>query len=135
MTLNNDSVTTGDTTECTVCETDVCRSDYTDAANFQCLTSTVFVFCACFAPTTTIGGLMGAWLPLATRPFSVRLGRYTEGHIGMSEMLLAQCLCGVLWAVCSAQPLIITSATGPMLVFEAALYGVSRSGIRFVQCC
>ncbi|KAH7693669.1 anion exchange protein 3-like protein, partial [Aphelenchoides avenae] len=58
--------------------------------------------------------------------------RYTEGHIGMSEMLLAQCLCGVLWAVCSAQPLIIMSATGPMLVFEASLYAFCKSnGLEF----
>jgi hypothetical protein len=34
-------------------------SDFRDALNFQCITSVVFMFFACFAPAITFGGLMG----------------------------------------------------------------------------
>ncbi|EFO16965.2 hypothetical protein LOAG_11539 [Loa loa] len=82
-------------------------SDYRDALNFQCLTSVVFMFCASFAPAITFGGL---------------LGKYTNEKIGILETLMAQCICGVLWGVFAVQPLMIMSATGPVLVFEVSLY-------------
>uniref|UniRef100_A0A915PPV6 Anion exchange protein n=1 Tax=Setaria digitata TaxID=48799 RepID=A0A915PPV6_9BILA len=82
-------------------------SDYRDALNFQCLTSVVFMFCASFAPAITFGGL---------------LGKYTNEKIGIIETLMAQCICGVIWGVFSVQPLMIMSATGPVLVFEVSLY-------------
>lgn len=31
-------------------------------------------------------------------------------------------LCGVVWGLCSGQPLIILGSTGPVLVFENILY-------------
>uniref|UniRef100_A0A914W575 Anion exchange protein n=2 Tax=Plectus sambesii TaxID=2011161 RepID=A0A914W575_9BILA len=82
-------------------------SDIRDAFTFQCLTSIVFMFFACFAPAITFGGLMGA---------------YTNEKIGTIETLMAQCVCGVIWGLFSAQPLLIMSATGPVLIFEASLY-------------
>ncbi|CAG9540641.1 unnamed protein product [Cercopithifilaria johnstoni] len=82
-------------------------SDYRDALNFQCLTSVVFMFCASFAPAITFGGL---------------LGKYTNEKIGILETLMAQCICGVLWGIFAVQPLMIMSATGPVLVFEVSLY-------------
>ncbi|CAD5219178.1 unnamed protein product [Bursaphelenchus okinawaensis] len=82
-------------------------SDFTDALNFQCLTSVVFMFFASFAPAITFGGL---------------LGKYTNEKIGMIETLFAQCICGIIWGLFSAQPLMIMSATGPVLIFEASLY-------------
>ncbi|CEF71608.1 Anion exchange protein family and Bicarbonate transporter, eukaryotic family and Bicarbonate transporter, C-terminal domain and Band 3 cytoplasmic domain and Phosphotransferase/anion transporter domain-containing protein [Strongyloides ratti] len=82
-------------------------TDITDAFNLQCLSSVVFMFFACFAPAITFGGLMGS---------------YTEGQMGVTETLMAQCICGILWGFFGCQPLIIMSATGPVLVFEAALY-------------
>ncbi|KAH7696422.1 anion exchange protein 2, partial [Aphelenchoides avenae] len=82
-------------------------SDIRDAANFQCLTSIVFMFFASFAPAITFGGLMG---------------KYTNETIGTIETLFAQCICGILWGLFAAQPLLIMSATGPVLIFEASLY-------------
>uniref|UniRef100_A0A0K0E642 Anion exchange protein n=1 Tax=Strongyloides stercoralis TaxID=6248 RepID=A0A0K0E642_STRER len=82
-------------------------TDITDAFNLQCLSSIVFMFFACFAPAITFGGLMGS---------------YTKGQMGVTETLMAQCICGILWGFFGCQPLIIVSATGPVLVFEAALY-------------
>ncbi|VDN06138.1 unnamed protein product [Thelazia callipaeda] len=82
-------------------------SDYLDAFNFQCLASVVFMFCASFAPAITFGGL---------------LGKYTNEKIGIIETLMAQCICGILWGLLAVQPLMIMSATGPVLVFEVSLY-------------
>lgn len=39
-------------------------------------------------------------------------------------MLVATSVCGVIFALCSGQPLIIIGATGPIIVFEEALYKV-----------
>ncbi|CAD5226586.1 unnamed protein product [Bursaphelenchus xylophilus] len=87
-------------------------SDFSDALNFQCLTSVVFMFFASFAPAITFGGL---------------LGKYTNEKIGMIETLFAQCICGIIWGLFSAQPLLIMSATGPVLIFEASLYTFCES--------
>uniref|UniRef100_A0A915D932 Anion exchange protein n=1 Tax=Ditylenchus dipsaci TaxID=166011 RepID=A0A915D932_9BILA len=82
-------------------------SDFKDALTFQCLTSVVFMFFASFAPAITFGGLMG---------------KYTNEKMGTIETLFAQCICGIIWGIFSAQPLLIMSATGPVLIFEASLY-------------
>ncbi|VDN53128.1 unnamed protein product [Dracunculus medinensis] len=81
-------------------------SDYKDACNFQCLTAIVFMFFASFAPAITFGGLMG---------------KYTNEKMGVIETLVAQCICGLIWGIFSAQPLVIIGATGPVLIFEASL--------------
>lgn len=44
--------------------------------------------------------------------------------MGVSEMLVATAICGVVFSLLSGQPLIIIGATGPVLVFEEALYKV-----------
>lgn len=59
-----------------------------------------------------------------------RLGGYTNERMGMIEMLFAQCICGIIWGLFSAQPLLIMSATGPVLIFEASMFAVSHSGVR-----
>ena len=41
--------------------------------------------------------------------------------MSVAETLLIQSLSGMLWAVFSAQPLIIQAATGPVLIFEKSL--------------
>jgi hypothetical protein len=63
----------------------------------QCITSVIFMFFAAFAPAITFGGLIGA---------------YTDNTMGISETLMAQCVCGVVWAVFAAQPMVIQAATG-----------------------
>jgi hypothetical protein len=51
----------------------------------------------------------------------------TETMIGIPEVLLATGLCGVLWAFCAGQPLVIVGVTGPVTVFVTALFDVSKS--------
>jgi hypothetical protein len=48
-------------------------------------------------------------------------------YMGVSEMLIASSLCGMLFSLFSAQPLTIIGATGPLLVFEYSLYKVRPS--------
>lgn len=45
----------------------------------------------------------------------------------MTETLLATSLCGVIFSLTSGQPLIIVGTTGPILVFELAIYDVGAS--------
>lgn len=52
------------------------------------------MFFAAFAPAVTFGGL---------------LGDYTSGIV---ETLMAQCLCGLIWAVVGGQPMILMLMTG-----------------------
>ncbi|GMR61227.1 hypothetical protein PMAYCL1PPCAC_31422, partial [Pristionchus mayeri] len=97
-------------------------SDFTDAFEYRCLVTVIFMFFACIAPSITFGGLMG---------------KYTDERMGTTETLLAQSLCGVIWGLFSCQPFIIQSATGPVLIFEASLYrlctvlGLDLLSVRF----
>jgi len=52
-------------------------------------------------------------------------GSKTDKLMGVSEMLLCTSLCGIAFALLSAQPLVIIGTTGPIIVFEEALYKVS----------
>lgn len=52
-------------------------------------------------------------------------GEKVNGWIGVSESLLGISIFGIVFALFSGQPIIIVGATGPKLVFEAALYQVS----------
>ena len=53
------------------------------------------------------------------------VGAYTKDEIGTFETLLSQCICGLIWGLCSVQPLVVLSATGPVLIFEASLFVVN----------
>jgi len=55
-------------------------------------------------------------------------GEKTEGLIGVSELLVATALHGVVFSVLGAQPLLIIGFSGPLLVFEEAFYAVSSPG-------
>jgi hypothetical protein len=64
--------------------------------NFMCIfyfSSVVFMFFASFVPAISFGGLMG---------------EYTDEHMGVVETLFAQCICGIIWGIFSAQPLLIS---------------------------
>jgi len=56
----------------------------------------------------------------------VATGSKTDKWMGVSEMLLCTSICGVLFALLSAQPLVIIGATGPIIVFEEALFKVNH---------
>ena len=85
-------------------------SDFRDGLRSKSLSSTLFLFFACLAPAVTFGGIMGV---------------ETAGQIGVVEMLVASAFCGIVYAICSGQPLIILGGVGPLLVFTGILYRLS----------
>lgn len=83
------------------------KSDILDGLNSQCLAATMFLFFACLAPAVGFGALY----------YSA-----TNGAIGTIEMVTSTALCGMFYALTSAQPLTIIGSTGPVLAFVATLY-------------
>lgn len=53
------------------------------------------------------------------------VGEKTEGLIGVSELIVATAVQGVLFCLLGAQPLLVVGFSGPLLVFEEAFYSVS----------
>ena len=86
------------------------KSDILDGLNFQCLATIIFMYCASIAQVITFAGLMG---------------EKTNNLIGMSETLMSTAGAGVFFALISGQPLIPIGPTGPLLVFDEILFGVS----------
>ncbi|XP_057305088.1 anion exchange protein 2-like isoform X2 [Hydractinia symbiolongicarpus] len=82
-------------------------SDFRNGFNWRCFVTIIFVFFATLAPTITFGAL---------------LSKSTKEALGVTETLLATSLCGVIFSLTSGQPLIIVGTTGPILVFELAIY-------------
>ena len=82
------------------------KTDFADGLNLQCLAASLFLFFACLAPAVGFGGLFAA---------------ATKGSIGVVEMVTSTAVCGVLYALLSAQPLTIIGSTGPVLAFVACL--------------
>jgi mannitol/fructose-specific phosphotransferase system IIA component (Ntr-type) len=92
------------------------RSDFVDGLHPKTVSSTLFLFFACLAPSVTFGGLMHEG---------------TGGLIGATEMLVATALCGVVQALFGGQPLIILGGTGPLLVLTGVLYSLcGRLGLQ-----
>jgi hypothetical protein len=84
-------------------------SDFKDGFNLHSLWVTIFLYFSVFAPNIAFGGL---------------LAEKTEQWLGVSEVILGTCVCGILFGFLSGQPLIIIGATGPVLVFEQTVYQV-----------
>nr|XP_058942505.1 band 3 anion transport protein-like [Pocillopora verrucosa] len=82
-------------------------SDFKDGFNLQCLLTSIFLYFSVFAPNVAFGSL---------------LNKKTDGWLGVSEVILATCMCGILFGLLAGQPLIIIGATGPVLVFEQTIY-------------
>ena len=49
----------------------------------------------------------------------------TKLQIGISETIISTAFCGITFALFSCQPLIIVGTTGPVLLFDEALFQVS----------
>lgn len=49
----------------------------------------------------------------------------TNQWVGVSEMLVGLCVIGICYGLFAGQPCLVVAATGPILVFEEALYQVS----------
>lgn len=69
----------------------------------------LFLYFAVFAPNIAFGGL---------------LAEKTNNWLGVSEVIFATSLCGILFGLFAGQPLIILGATGPVLIFEQSIYEV-----------
>ncbi|XP_054882243.1 anion exchange protein 2-like isoform X2 [Poeciliopsis prolifica] len=82
-------------------------SDIQDALNPQCMAAVIFIYFAALSPAITFGGL---------------LGEKTEGLIGVSELIVATAMQGIVFSILGAQPLLVIGFSGPLLVFEEAFY-------------
>lgn len=82
-------------------------SDFRDGLTRKSAATILFLTLACLAPAITFGGVLAV---------------ETGGQIGVTEMVLASTVCGVVYALCAGQPLIILGGTGPLLIFTAMLF-------------
>uniref|UniRef100_A0A8C7NAP1 Anion exchange protein n=1 Tax=Oncorhynchus kisutch TaxID=8019 RepID=A0A8C7NAP1_ONCKI len=92
--------------------------DFKDALNAQCAAAVIFIYFAALSPAITFGGL---------------LGEKTEGLIGVSELIVATALQGILFCLLGAQPLLVVGFSGPLLVFEEAFYSFCKgNGVEYL---
>jgi len=87
-------------------------SDFKDGLNSQCVAATIFIYFAALSGAIAFGGIMGT---------------KTENDIGISETLIMTCVCGILFALFSGCPLIIIGTTGPVLLYDEALFEFCRT--------
>ncbi|XP_062260100.1 anion exchange protein 2a [Platichthys flesus] len=93
-------------------------SDLRDALNPQCMAAIIFIYFAALSPAITFGGL---------------LGEKTEGLMGVSELIVATAMQGIVFSVLGAQPLLVIGFSGPLLVFEEAFFTFCKSnGIEYL---
>lgn len=60
--------------------------------------------------------------------FGGLLQEITENRIGVSEILVASGVAGIIYGSLAVQPLVVLALTGPVLVFEEAVFDVSCFG-------
>uniref|UniRef100_A0A8D0CJM2 Anion exchange protein n=1 Tax=Scleropages formosus TaxID=113540 RepID=A0A8D0CJM2_SCLFO len=87
-------------------------SDFKDALNAQCMAAVIFIYFAALSPAITFGGL---------------LGEKTDGLIGVSELIIATAMQGILFCLLGAQPLLVVGFSGPLLVFEEAFFSFCKA--------
>lgn len=109
------------------------KSDFLDACSLHCLVSLIFMFIACLAPALTFGGIIGTSRSLKTFSTSFlfsfsffETADKTNNRLGVSEMLIASSINGLIFGLVSGQPLLILGPTGPFLVFEEMVFDVNR---------
>lgn len=83
------------------------KSDIMDGLNTETLAATVFMYFACLSTAITFGGLAS---------------EKTHNLIGISETLLSCSVVGLIFHTFSGQPLVIIGTTGPLLLFDEALF-------------
>uniref|UniRef100_A0A672FGU8 Anion exchange protein n=1 Tax=Salarias fasciatus TaxID=181472 RepID=A0A672FGU8_SALFA len=89
-------------------------SDIRDALNPQCMAAIIFIYFAALSPAITFGGLLVKNLTFSSLK--------TEGLIGVSELIVATAMQGIIFSLLGAQPLLVIGFSGPLLVFEEAFY-------------
>lgn len=82
-------------------------SDFRDGLHPKVAASALFLYFACLANAIAFGGLTAL---------------VTGGEIGTVEMLVGTAAGGILFALCSGQPLTILGGTGPIVIFTGLLY-------------
>ena len=97
-------------------------SDWTEAFTgenrSQALASVIFLFFACLSPAVTFGMLFD---------------QYTEGQLGVVEMILSSGISGVVYSTLSGQPLCVLGATGPELAYTAVFFTLCKElGLEFL---
>ena len=55
------------------------------------------------------------------------LGESTQNRIGITETIIVSSVSGILWSLLAGCPLIITGVTGPVLLFDQALFDFSKT--------
>lgn len=86
--------------------------DFSDGISSKAVASVVFLFFACIAPAIAFGAL---------------LSQKTSGAIGVLEMILGTAICGIVYALVSAQPLTILGSTGPVIIFLGILHDLCQA--------
>ena len=94
-------------------------SDIKDGLNAQCIAATIFIYFAALSGAIAFGGLMGS---------------STQNLIGISETLILSSAGGLIFALFAGSPLIITGVTGPVLLYDQALFGfcTNLEGLEFL---
>ena len=93
--------------------------DFTDALNGQCVAATIFIYFAALSGAVAFGGLTGD---------------VTNDQIGVPETLITSAVSGVVFALFSGQPLVITGLTGPILLYDESLFNFAEDmGVDFLQ--
>ena len=85
-------------------------SDFTDALNYRCLIAVILIYFSFMAPAIA---------------FAASLSQETNGLMGVSEMIAATSVSGMVFGLFAGQPLIILGATGTLLVMEESIYYLS----------
>eukprot|EP00096_Caligus_rogercresseyi_P010281 TRINITY_DN3693_c0_g1_i3.p1 TRINITY_DN3693_c0_g1~~TRINITY_DN3693_c0_g1_i3.p1 ORF type:complete len:772 (-),score=126.01 TRINITY_DN3693_c0_g1_i3:63-2378(-) len=94
-------------------------SDLVDGLNFQVVAATIFIYFAALSGAVAFGGLTG---------------EKTGELIGVPETLIVSSFSGIIFALFAGTPLIIIGETGPVLLYDEALYSFSVSnGIEFLS--
>jgi hypothetical protein len=94
--------------------------------------------CAPRALSAAAFALFAQAIPAAA--FAMLLHAGTGGALGVTEALLAMGACGLLFAVCAGQPLVLVGATGPVCLLVVQLHqlsaalGVDPRGALFYAC-
>ena len=83
------------------------KSDIMDGLNTETLAATLFMYFAALSTAITFGGLA------SDKTFNL---------IGISETLVSCSVVGMFFHALSGQPLVIIGTTGPLLLFDEALY-------------
>ncbi|EPE30212.1 hypothetical protein GLAREA_12935 [Glarea lozoyensis ATCC 20868] len=84
-------------------------SDWTDAWDYRVVPATVYMYFANILPALA---------------FSLDMFTKTNMSYGVNEVLLASVLGSVVFALFSAQPLVIVGVTGPITVFNYTVYDI-----------